>query len=1300
MPCRCKPLYHIYLTSLVEMCVKPLKLLFLIAVIATIEDCEAQRIIYIYPDTQLNSSCPSSCYTLLELYDQHTENNSLIGFNTTILFIGEEHVIEPKEPGHLVIKDVADLTLKSKSGVKIKCRNSFGFAFLNITNLTFQNISMHNCGAKLSAQLVQQAFSLQIAKPKRIRIQPYVAVFVVNIHSLTMSEVTVSNSYGHGLLGLNIIGDSKIISANFTDNNIISYNYCWNPSLNMSDINNCRGGNAVILFTDLHECPQPPLTPATFTLTITNTTFVRGVHVIDDPVYFDYGSGLGVAMNQRNYGVTVRLIQCQSIGNVAITEGTNLYFAITGSVVNSSVIIKDSQSLNGNVITPPLTEGIYTTGIAPALYFVHGVFDGRNFLQCIQDARKNVVTDSREDVLVIENSRFSHNYGGAISITLASGYEANLALVTIAVIIRNSTITENMISDRGVAALWVTELNRITRRAELVIENSQITYNNFNVNISEILQDTVTINTFPIFSAMRLSSVSNVTIVNSSFVGNIQLSAIHAINSYIYFKGRNTFAYNTAVYGGGLYLTTDSVIFLDPSTQLTFENNYAFIKGGASYVAESTNLNDDVTCFFQMFDPSLTPVSQLKTEIIFINNTAMLAGDTLYGGKIDQCLVPSPSAFLLQNSTTSGALIFDYITNFTGQAQTDSVISSDAITLCFCTNNQIDCEFQNTISYRILFKYPGEKFLVSVIGIGQRGGVTPAVVNTVLQTTNTNDVQKIGRDCNNVQYQIATNETDEYLFITADRLSINYVLVVKVHLLPCPVGFDLEENTHICKCSLQLKQRNTTECDINTRTIIRLPPYWLSNHSEHLLIYDNCPFDYCKTTQVEITMQEPNISKQCAFNRTGTLCGQCKEGLSLVFGTSRCILCSNKYLALLVPFVFAGIALIVILFLLNLTVSIGTINGLIFYVNIVKINEAIFFPPGDNSLFKVFISWVNLDLGIETCFYNGMNSLAKTWLQFSFPFYMWLILAIILIALRYSSTLVKLCGSHAVPVLATVFLLSFTKLLRAIITALSLTTLDYADGPRVLWLYDGNIEFGTRKHLALLLFSIVFLITLVPYTLLLTAVQFLRKWSHKRWLKWVSKLMPIFDAYLGPYKDKHGYWTGLCLLVRVVLVLVFVFNILGDPAVNLLVIILVAFTLIILNLGQGGVYKKNIITALEVSFMFNLGMLAAATGYVRQTGGNQSGAVYTSTSVALVTFILILIYHIYLKFQDKCICVHKTDRNMSTMQELTASRDIDSSNNPQVTKTVVEIPKLEISSLNRDSYNADSLREPLLEEAP
>jgi hypothetical protein len=387
---------------------------------------------------------------------------------------------------------------------------------------------------------------------------------------------------------------------------------------------------------------------------------------------------------------------------------------------------------------------------------------------------------------------------------------------------------------------------------------------------------------------------------------------------------------------------------------------------------------------------------------------------------------------------------------------------------------------------------------------------------------------------------------------------------------------------------------------------------------------------------------------------------------------------------LLLPFALAGIALVVFLFALDLTVSVATINGLIFYANIVKINESIFFPPGDNSFFRAFISWLNLDLGIETCFYSGMDSLGKTWLQFTFPFYLWIIVFVIIVMLRYSTRITKLCGNHSVPVLATIFLLSFTKLMSTITKVFDFTTLVYPTGRRAVWLYDGNIWYARGGHLALFLFSLIFLLAIaIPYTLLILTVQVLRKYSHKRFLRWVNRFMPIFDAYLGPYKNKQGYWTGLLLLVRVILVAVFTANVFGNSAINIFFVLIISIFLILLNLGQGGVYKRNILTALELSYIVNLALLAAATALINQIHEKQERkrpAIYTSCAVALVTFIGTLVYHMKVQVMRW----HESQKRENTTEQenyeilVDGNSDENSRRPQQVTTTLIEI--------SRDNY--------------
>ena len=287
------------------------------------------------------------------------------------------------------------------------------------------------------------------------------------------------------------------------------------------------------------------------------------------------------------------------------------------------------------------------------------------------------------------------------------------------------------------------------------------------------------------------------------------------------------------------------------------------------------------------------------------------------------------------------------------------------------------------------------------------------------------------------------------------------------------------------------------ECDINDQSILSRDSVWIGfdersdNQSQGLILHSHCPFDYCKPETDSVNFTTNNADLQCNYNRSGHLCGACTHGYSLAVGSSRCLSCANKFLSLLIPFFLAGIFLVVFLFISKVTVAAGTINGLIFYANIVTANQSVFFLTIGTNVLTVFIAWLNLDVGFETCFYDGMNVYSKTWLQFVFPLYIWLLVGLITVICNVSTTAAQVIGStNPIAALATLFLLSYTKLLRTLIAALSFTTLEYPeDKTKVVWLYDGNIGYLAKndgRHIALFLASLlVFLFLFLPYTIFL-----------------------------------------------------------------------------------------------------------------------------------------------------------------------------------------------------------------------
>ena len=202
-----------------------------------------------------------------------------------------------------------------------------------------------------------------------------------------------------------------------------------------------------------------------------------------------------------------------------------------------------------------------------------------------------------------------------------------------------------------------------------------------------------------------------------------------------------------------------------------------------------------------------------------------------------------------------------------------------------------------------------------------------------------------------------------------------YPVYLNVSLHPCPPRFKLIKTAlYMCECNVLLQTLSGVECHIQDQRVERSRLVWVGGN-DSVVVSEYCPYNYCKKEKVNVTLSDPD--SQCNYNHAGTLCGQCQQGLSLALGSAKCLPCSNKYLALIIPFLFAGLALVLFIKALDLTISQGTINGLIFFANIIKANEYIFLPQ-DLSHIDIFISWLNLDLGIETCFVNGLTPYSKT----------------------------------------------------------------------------------------------------------------------------------------------------------------------------------------------------------------------------------------------------------------------------------------------------------------------------------
>ena len=360
---------------------------------------------------------------------------------------------------------------------------------------------------------------------------------------------------------------------------------------------------------------------------------------------------------------------------------------------------------------------------------------------------------------------------------------------------------------------------------------------------------------------------------------------------------------------------------------------------------------------------------------------------------------------------------------------------------------------------------------------------------------------------------------------------------------------------------------------------------------------------------------------------------ECRPGLILSFGSSRCIQCSKHWrwevVGIVVAAFIAGIALVIFMLALNMTVAVGTLNGILFYANIVAVNiDTYFLPFTTPSFITVFISWLNLDVGFDVCIFGNATSVItnifKSLLQLAFPAYVIFLVIVMIVTSKYSSKFAKIIGKgNPVAVLATLILLSYTKILSTI-SSLFLSFLHFQPA------------YGSRSHphrggSAIGLFFLPIPLLFAIFSVLVFSWQWLLRFQHKAIFKWVrfQKLRLFLEPYHAPYTAKYRYWTGLLLLVRALLCLLSFLNFSLDPRADLMAVIFVIGGLILLKgVTAKRVYKNWPLDVMETAIYFNLVAFSALTWYNLDFGGNQVVVAYMSVMIIFILLLGVIVFHV------------------------------------------------------------------------
>ena len=1164
--------------------------------------------------TQAHDDNSSSCrgYNVSEYHTlSYYMNHSFEYFKSYQTYVLEYGYHTPIDNFTLVVNGTTDLVITGEDRVRanslkeaiVDCNGrASAFEFHQSSNIVVQNIAFASC----ISQLVTYRSDIGLA-----------TLVFVDGANLSLSSIKIVASEDEGLLILDVGGNVTINDVEVTNSRIagkavyqsgngITYRNCYHSSIsafiyiiNSRFINNSNVVqhssqrkhpiNAGGLSIDL-KCPNIRVVMSNVTMS-TNTGNVGGNLAISFQTY----SNVSIEISNSHFeggnspkggGMFITLIEVLPKNNVC---GTNV------KQIRNGLLYVYNTTFNNNRAIKYGGGGVFVKHM-------------QSFPKC------NIVQSiTFENVTFNDNSVDSTNYGGGI------------ALHSINFMITGYVFHENP-------------------QFQMILNHCRI-YNNHVQPLKRGDSGTGAI----FVNSNLYFQLSNTAIFNNSATG------IVGLNSNIILSNNVTIINNHGTSGGGLLLCQNAVMYLEVHTTVTIEHNSADNTGGGICVETSDYIESQEICFFQFGYQTFVNSSLSKTITVSVHdNEARLAGKNIFGGSIDLCyMIHGPKETWVYESTKAFQKIFKVPANRIPLYS--SSVSSPPRQVCSCHNDKLNCNTSGHFFLQ-LKKFPGETFTIDAVLVGQFEGTVPGTVHANLKFRNSSlqqgeYVQNLSSIiCNQLRYTINTNDDCEILDIRVqhvggitgfERTFKRYSIFVEMK--ECPPGF-MQISTS-CVCSWLLNSEHVS-CDITTQTIKRVPPVWIGSIEKEgdfkiIGFHSHCPFDYCVSTDVDLFSNNNSLSQneQCAFNRSGVLCGSCTEGLSNILGSSECRSCSNYWLLLFIPLALIGVAFLVILIVFNITIAGGTLSGIIFYCNIVMSNISIFFPgegkhvPFLTPFLKLFLSLINLEIGVPVCLYNGMDSYVRAWLDFAFPLYLWLLTGLFIFLGGKCSWIVR---HNAVKVLATLILLSYTRLLNSIAAALQVTHIKLESGStEIRWLIDGNIKYFGKKHIPLVSFSVLLGLLLLPFALALFSIQWLQKASDHKLFSWVHRLKPFFDVYTGPFTSRGRFWTGHLLLTRVALHVITAVNVTGNPRTVLgATTMAVLLLFLVVGLLPTRLYRRKYLNLLEYSSLINLGILASLLFIFTNC------TIISHVSVCVEFFLLIgvAINHIMKVQRFKCCC--------------------------------------------------------------
>ena len=1196
----------------------PYKVLLIATVLAT--SCSAEVMFINDGESLVKYLCPPS--------GTISPNTKLELNKSSFTIDGQSLSCQIENTSNITVVPSQELIINGHDHVEVQCLpGSGGFGFFNVSNLTISSVMFNNCAGVIPASAVRYvndtdqylfyghddlraAFIFNhcynITLHNLISMQNDSKFSIIGVNMCDHSSINiVTTVVVSGMKNLLYYADSVLTSSNLVCNLNIEYN----PTLKIS--------SSTKETYYIHGDKMPiSLINGWFTLVVSQQEFDANVDMVMKPTAF---SSIWISPL-----LAVSIMFINSMANSQVTfqglpyeyckNDTSLDHYFMSLALN--VLYYETPSFNSSVSGVRNSLVIQNTSFL--LYTTSEINSVKSLAQSLLQIGKDSKTISHQ--IKVENVSWCMKDLDSDSIDPSSNIGPYHSLLT-----AENLLNQDMSSTLNKGNLHISITNTHMHYHGLSPRSlTAIILKNINIAMSGTN-----------YFALNGGAIMKIEASNLTITGNLTVSGAHTIR------------------GGGLSLDEQSTLYLKEPLTACFYNNTAY-QASALYAPISKKNPNSTIQILPRSTYTLLNIEDIEIALHFKNNTD-------YTGVPNSLYVPSLNFNFLQVSPNLQFQSLDWDSIHTQFAYTtlfDVVLkeidefdkyTSLANGMCIQLHGQQwNCKYTDSvISHRedyvsTFHTFPGET-AISIL-------YTNNEIFSVQQVSScSGDKLMFVRDLDSLLRTNSYYATKTVIFENKEGKSVCFILYRYNQILNlqffvhvdayCPLGFHLTEEGY-CNCTSALRSHKYV-CDINTRVFSSPPGYW-TGYEEYspdtsqltLFFTTNCPPNYCDPNFQHFVLNNSITDLSCLNSRTGIICGQCMENYSAVFGSDTCYSnCNDLYLLTLPMYALAGLILVVVLSALRLTVATGTINGVIFYANILGLSMDKMTQDYHGqylTFFHIVISLLNLNLGFPICFYKGMTTTARVGLQFIFPVYLWSIVVGMIIVSKCSLRISKLLSNSSVQVLATLFYLSFSKLLCTVIDIISYSELysityinhNYSQvSEKMVWYYSGD-DYGHGVHGFYLALATIFIaLFLLPYTILVTFSHcFMR-------FKIVNKFKPFIDAYGGPFKDKWRFWFGLRLWITITLFIVNgVLQGTNDTTLQIHVVIFIVFIIFQAILHP---FKNLIVGFVDTLVMTDYWLIIMSYLIFKSIF---QGAYILLLSAYLLVLLLIFLFHFYYEY--------------------------------------------------------------------